>query len=93
MTNEVKSYEEVYYYVYLNDIWYFAVLLKELPTRNILFLYTKNDFEATSTKKNFKVYFNSLLYVVRILGLQELNEIYIMRTMGRTGRTKYARFF
>ena len=35
-------------------------------------------------KKNFKLYFNSLLYVVRMLGVQELNEIYIMQTMGRT---------
>ena len=33
---------------------------------------------------NFKVYFNSLLYVAHVLGFQELNDIYIIRTMGST---------
>ena len=33
---------------------------------------------------NFKVYFNSLLYVAHVLGFQELNEIYIIRAMGST---------
>ena len=37
-----------------------------------------------NNKKNFKLYFNSLLYVAHTLGLQELNEIYIIRTMRRT---------
>ena len=46
-----------------------------------IFIYI--EFKLVIKKKNFKLYFNSLLYVVRILGLQELNEIYIMRTMAR----------
>ena len=33
---------------------------------------------------NFKLYFNSLLYVPLVLGLQELNEIYIIWTVRRT---------
>ena len=40
--------------------------------------------EIQKGKNNFKLYFNSFLYVVHILGLQELNDIYIMRTMRRT---------
>ena len=74
-TSYIRGYDFFSYFEFIHHLLSLSINLCRISVFSTKF---------KKKKKNFKLYFNSLLYVAHILGLQELNEIYIMRTMGST---------